>query len=354
MKTIRPLIVMASLLIVCASATAQQVEIVNNQPFAIRMPWRMLDGTNVLIDVPASGKQSVAPETASANPLAVSLQPVDSGVQLGSGGQELGTLQWDVILDPIEKRASDEDAAKTKRDYDAIFKPLALTFKKSASSKLLETWSADAEQSGVKLTVEIDVYPAGFIDLRCTFENESAPTTKVYAAVVTRWQRPAGAVSTIDYDNHIAALPSGGATPFRTGGDKHMFLQRGVDWINTSIGGNSVAWLNDFSQSFTIHHEKTAKTPAQWRGGDAPQLDQEAALSGDTLYSVTEIARPQIKYYQSRFTGDTLPMKGDPLHFTSLLAVTDGKLSDQQADQMFVGYTSYNEEKKRRRRQFRP
>ena len=29
--------------------------------------------------------------------------------------------------------------------------------------------------------------------------------------------------------------------------------------------------------------------------------------TGDTLYSVTEIARPMIKYYQSRFTGDTLP-----------------------------------------------
>ena len=53
-----------------------------------------------------------------------------------------------------------------------------------------------------------------------------------------------------------------------------------------------------------------------------------------------------IKYYQSRFTGDTLPMKGDPLHFSSLLAISKDKLSDSQVDQMFVGYTSYNEETK--------
>jgi len=337
------------LCVLCGSpsaAPAQQVQVINNQPFPIRMPWKMLDGAHVMIDVAAAGKQSI--DVASIEPGVPTLaaEASDSGIRFKTGAQDLGSLQWDLIVDPIEKRASDEDAWKTKRDYDALFKAMPLVFKKSRSEKLFETWSAEGEKSGVKLTLDIDVYPAGFIDVRCTFENESAPTTKVYAAVVTRWQRPVGATSSVDYDNRIAPLPTGGSTPFREGGDKRLFLQRGVDWINTSLGEHSVAWLNDFSQSFTIHHDKTSKVPAQWRGGDAPQLGQEATLSGDTLYSVTEIARPMIKYYQSRFTGDTLPMKGDPLHFSSLLSIQSEKLSDERVDQMFVGYTSYNEEKK--------
>src|SRR6185437_6507238 len=100
------------------------------------------------------------------------------------------------------------------------FSPLPLKFVLVDANDLLQTWSAEAEKSGVRLHIDVDSYAAGFIDVRCTFENESAPTTKVYAAVVTRWQRPAGATSSVDYDNRIAALPAGGATPFRAGGDK--------------------------------------------------------------------------------------------------------------------------------------
>ena len=334
------------LCVLCGSPSllrALKVEVVNNQPFPIHMPRRMLDGTEIMIDVQASARQSIDGPVARAAPL-VTIEPAENGLRLQTLDQDLGTLQWDVIVEPIEKHPTDEDASKTKRDYDAIFKAMPLKFTQAAGGKAI--WSAEAEKSGIKLSIEAQAYQDGFVDLRATFENQSAPTTKVYAAVVTRWQRPAGATSTVDYDNHIAPLPPGGATHFRTNGEKHLFLQRGVDWINTSFEKASVAWLNNFSQSFTIHHEKTAKTPAQWRGGDAPQLGQEAALSGDTLYSITEIARPQIKYYQGRFTGDSLPLKGDPLHFTSLLAIDKDKLTDQRVDQMFVGYTSYNEEKK--------
>ena len=204
-----------SLLVLCASTTAQQVEIVNNQPFPIRMPWRLLEGPRFIIDVAANGKQSIDASHTAPMVGKVLLRPTATGIELLTSNQKLGAFDWDVIVDKIDKKASDEDAAKTKRDYDTTFSPLPLKFVLVDANDLLQTWSAEAEKSGVKLHVEVDSYAAGFVDLRCTFENESAPTTKVYAAVVTRWQRPAGATSTVDYDNHIAPLPAGGATPFR-------------------------------------------------------------------------------------------------------------------------------------------
>lgn len=340
-------------LIFASSAIAQKVEVVNNQPFPIRMPWQLLDGTRVFVDVAGNGKQTVdrKAKVISLGVLPLFTRPVENGLALIAFGrdshtQNLGTLQWDIIVDKIDKKAADEDAHKTKRDYDAIFKAIPLTFTPGNPSYSVERWSAEGEKSGIKLHIDVEVHPEGFIDIHSTVTNVSAPTSKVYCAVVTRWQRPAGATSSVGYDNHITPLKSGESTRFREGGIKHLFLQRGVDWINSTLGDTSIAWMNDFAQSFTIHHEKTAKTQAQWRGGNAPQLGQEAALSGDVLYSVTEIARPMVKYYQSRFTGDTLPMKDDPLTFSSRLMVSKEKLSDERVDQLFVGWTSYNAESK--------
>src|SRR5262249_27342361 len=56
------------------------------------------------------------------------------------------------------------------------------------------------------------------------------------------------------------------------------------------------------------------------------------------------IARPQIKYYQSRFTGDTLPDKDQPLHFTSRLMISKEKPSDERVDQQFIAWTSFVKE----------
>ena len=37
-----------------------------------------------------------------------------------------------------------------------------------------------------------------------------------------------------------------------------------------------MAWLNDFTPSFTYHRDATAKTPARWVGANTAQLAQEA------------------------------------------------------------------------------
>src|SRR4051812_41725354 len=83
------------------SLRAEQVEIVNNQPFPIRMPWRLHDGTNVMIDVAASGKQSTDTTPPQRGAPLVSVEPVASGIHLETLNQDLGTLQWDVIVENV-------------------------------------------------------------------------------------------------------------------------------------------------------------------------------------------------------------------------------------------------------------
>ena len=65
-----------------------------------------------------------------------------------------------------------------------------MKFSSATKNDLFETFAAEASEHGLKLRVEVDVYPVGFVDVRSTFTNESAPKTRVYTSVVTRWQQP--------------------------------------------------------------------------------------------------------------------------------------------------------------------
>jgi hypothetical protein len=329
----------------------RKVEVINNHPFPIAMPVKLLgdDGATVMINVDANGKQTI--DLATAKPAAgagkISIEPVDGGVRLKSGDHDLGVLSWAIVFEKIEKDVPDSQVDQTKRDFAKIFKALPMKFASTAKKDLFETWAAEASEDGLRLRVELDVYPAGYVDIRSTFTNESAPKTNVTASVVTRWLQPKVTARMVNYNNETTELTKDGATPFRKGGgssrQRHMMIQRGVDWMNFSYGDAvpSVAMLNDFAPSFTIHRNATAKTPAHWTGANSAHLGQEAVVAGDTLYSVTEIARPNIRMYRTRVEPNVLPDKDYPLTFTSRLIVSDEKLSDERVDQLFVAYCGF-------------
>ncbi len=319
-----------------------KVEIVNNQPFPIAMPWKLRDGGGVvMVNVGANGKQTIDESAkAQADGGRIVAEAVENGIRLKSADRDLGTLSWDIFLEKVDRKPTDEEAAKTKRDFDKTFAPIAMKFAPSGDS----LWSADGEKNGIKLHVELETYSGGFADLRTTFTNQSAPKEKIYCALLTRWDGKPSSRS-VDYDNHITLLPDGGATPFRAGEGRHLFVQRGVDWFNTTFDDKlTVAWLNDFTPSFTVHRDATPKTPAHWTGANTAQLAQEAMVKDNVLYSVTEIARPQIKSYESRVAGNVLPGPDQPLTTTARLIVSNDKLSDARIDELFVGYTSFNEQ----------
>jgi hypothetical protein len=341
-------------ILLASQLTAQTVEITNNQPFAIRMPWALHSADRtVLVDVPPNGRQTIPPDAGAPlklPPPSLIVRADDIGsVQLEYNQTKLGRLQWGIVLEKLERKPTTQESVGIQREYDKLFEPRALKFEDKGGGELFETWAAEASKDGLKLTINLIVYRwAGFIDIRSTLVNESAPRKSVYAAVVCRWEQPAASARSINYDNHIVELKDGDSTPFRAGGDKqrHLMIQRGVDWFNTTFNGTSVAWLNDFASSFTAHREATAKFPARWVGANTAQLGQEAILKGDALYSITEIARPNIKMYASRLDDNVLPSPEQPLVFTSRLAFSAEKMSDEQVDQSFIAYTGFNPELK--------
>jgi hypothetical protein len=352
----------AVVLLACVGlANAQALEVVNNQPFPIDMPWlvrgikapagapvqQVGDDAVVMLSLPASGtarplEQTLAPGSG----IGPTIAPTENGVALKFGKAELGRLSWGVVMHAIEKAPpTTQEAAQTRANFDADVPALPLDFKKTGEGPLFETWSAQGSGSGLKLAVSLDVYRGGFVDIHQTLTNESAPRKLVYAAVVCRWDQRHVSMRSVNYDNHIAPLTN--ATPFRQGEGRHLFIQRGVDWINTTFdGGPSVVMLNDFASSFTVHHEPTAKMPARWVGANTAQLAQEAIVKGESLWNITEIARPNIRQYASRLDSNVLPDPEQPLNWTSRLAFSSDKIADERADQMFIAYTGFNAQSK--------
>ncbi|MEA2734933.1 MAG: hypothetical protein QOE14_1384, partial [Humisphaera sp.] len=335
-----------ALIIAGSPLAAQKVEITNNQSFPITMPLKLL-GTDkvVMVKVDANGKQRVDLSEPMPVPIRTVVEPTTDGVQLSDGSQYLGNLSWDLLLEKLAKPVEDTDIDKTQRDFDKLFKALPMKFTSINSNAQFETWAAESSKDGLKLRVELDVY-GGFVDVRSTLTNESAPRTNVYASVVMRWQQPKNVTGrSVNYNNQTLPLPDGGATPFRKGGGnarlRHMVVQRGVDWINCSLGGASVTMLNDFAPSFTIHKDPKGKTDGRWTGANSAHLGQEATVVGDTLYSITEIARPTLKMYRSRLDSNVLPGPDEPLKFTSRLVISDAKISDERADELFVAYCGF-------------
>jgi hypothetical protein len=355
--------------------SAQTLEIVNNQPFDVRQPLRLrgvaLDGPAstaaqpagkgdlvVMIDVPASQSKKVplsgagVPQQVEAQ--AVAVKPDRAGVAITAGGRDMGTLAWGVVVGPAPtEKAKGDPAPSTKRDFAASFSPIALRFEPTADGPLFKAWTATGSGSGLRLDVTLVAYATGFLDVHATVTNESAPRDDVYAALVTRWEQPKVAGRSMGYDNRRSALDEGGYSPFRSGEGRHLYIQRGLDWVNTKLdGGAGAVWMNGFTPSFTVHRDatetkdkatgKATTIPPRWVGANGAHVAQEAQAAGGALYSVSEIAHPNLKQYDARLQQSVLPDKAQPLTITSRLAFDATAVTDDAADQRFVAYAGYN------------
>ena len=351
------------------------VVIVNNQPFRVRMPvriraqklgagaWATSDGRPVQqagsdavfiaeLNASASKRLSFRHSRSASDPASLALLPAADGIELRYRGEDAGRLSWDVVVvrgaRPAERK---EPHAVARPDFAKQFAALPLAFQKIEGGVVFDVWRAEGTKNGLKLLVELQAYHAGFLDLNAQIENVSAGTTNVYAAAVCRWQQPGASSRSLNYNNEIAPLSDAGWSAFRgtdesgTGDFRHMFIQRGVDWVNTKFATNTgVLWLNDFAPSFTVHQDATGKRSGRFTGANSPQLGQEAQTAGGSLYSITEIARSNTRYYLERFVPNLLPPAGEPLAFSSRLVFAESPVTEQRADEEFIAYVGYGEQ----------
>src|SRR5436190_16975899 len=120
-----------------------------------------------MVEIPASA--SVKPLEKQRSPAwgdEPSIEAAENGIAIKFGDKDLGKLAWDIVYEKLPKKkrttapstaatsrasdAADREAAGNKRDFDKLFKPLPLAFKKTSEGGLLfETWSADATKDGI-------------------------------------------------------------------------------------------------------------------------------------------------------------------------------------------------------------
>ncbi len=361
-----------------SSRTPGIVELINNQPFPVRMPlrvrgynlgqgaWAIADrqpvqqtGSDVVFvaDVNASSSRRFAfQQDRRARPSALlRLRSEGDSVALHYGDSELGRMSWDIVLRRVERaRPQNAETESTRADFHAGFRALPMSFHRDVEGVVFDVWRADATKDNLRLIVELHAYHAGFLDINAQLINQSAAnTTNVYAAVVCRWQQPTFGERAGCYDNRIEAFGRANWTSFRvpTPGahddQRHLMIQRGVDWIRTRFAHSASAlWMHDFAESFTVREAATDRRPARYIGANVPQLGQEAQTVGVTLYSITEITREQIRSYADRFMSNVLPAPGEPLAFASRLVFDDGALTNTRADEIFIAYAGYAEQRR--------
>ena len=354
-------------------SAAQNVNIINNQPFAVRMPMRIrnanLGGENwqtskgqpaqkdgedliFIADLAAASSQKLAFQAdsrVSSQTKQLVLAPVENGVSLRFANQELGQLSWDIIFRNSKPEELKGQPFSTKEDFSKIFKALPVKFEKVAEGAVFDVWRGVTEKSGLQLAIELRVFHNGFLDINSEFKNVGANKVEnVYAAVLTRWQQTNLTERAVCYDNRIKALSANDFTNFREGESRNWYVQRGVDWIRANFNKNaSVGWMNDFSQSFTVHQDAKGKRPGRWVGANIPQIGYEAQTAGNDIYLLNEIARSNLKSYAERLEDNRLMPLSESVSFTSRLAFSKTPLSDEQVDNMFVAYASYAEQEQK-------
>ncbi|HEY0462359.1 MAG TPA: hypothetical protein VGC97_24715 [Pyrinomonadaceae bacterium] len=359
--------------LICPQAfPAQTIKIVNNQPFPVRLPvvvkganlqgekWRAAGGGGAAVqkdgedlifvaDLPASQAESLKLEKAPAKGVnkPFVLSPSNGGAALKFAGAELGQLSWDIIFRDSKPEELKGEPVSTKEDFSARFEPLSLRFEKVSAGAVFDLWRARGEEKGLQLTVELRAYHDGFLDIDAELKNTSAEKTRgVYAAVLTRWRQANQAARAVCYDNRIAAFGENDWTLFRAGESRNWYVQHGVDWLKTDFGGKvSATWMNDFSQSFTVHQDANAKRRGRFVGANIPQIGFEAQSKAADLFLLTEIARSNLKSYAERLEDNRLMERGESVVFRSRLAFNQNLQTDEQADNAFVAYTSYAEQK---------
>jgi len=352
--------------------TSQAVRIINNQPFAVKMPvslivenlsdtaWQALDnkpaqvdldGDNLFLiaDLPAFSTKDYRfqnGKTSKSNGK-FSVNPAENGIALNFAGAELGQLSWQILYRDSKPAELKGEPFSTKEDFSKQFQPISIKFEKITEGAVFNIWRGAAQSSGLQLTIELRAFHDGFLDINSELKNVSAEKTEnVYASVLTRWQQPKSVERSVCYDNRISTLKENDWTNFRVGESRNWYVQHGVDWIKTNFAGNiSAAWLNEFSQSFTVHQEAKGKRPARWVGANIPQIGFEAQTKNDDVFVLTEIARSNLKSYAERLEDNRLMPRGESVSYVSRLAFGKNPMSDEQVDNTFVAYTTYAEQK---------
>jgi len=345
------------------------IVLVNNQPFAIRMPMEVsgitgdtaehlmaegaavqpVDSGVVLIgsvNANASRRLALLPASRRSEPdRRLVIDTIDDGVRVSFDGQPIGNLSWSVHLSAAAS-APKTSTATPPQDLAHTFEALPLEFTRTVQGHVFDTWTAKGSRHGLSVALTLRAYREGFLDLSTRVTTEpDARTSGVYAAVVSRLTHAADAAERrICYDNRIAPLAATGRTPFRAGEGRHHFVQRGVDWLTLrTAAGASVAWMNDFADSFTILQDSSENRFRQPRytGANIPQLGSEAQAAPEALFWITEIARTNIQSYRDRLVDNILPPAGESVSFGSRLAFEPAPISDVRATEQFLAYTGY-------------
>jgi hypothetical protein len=190
----------------------------------------------------------------------------------------------------------------------------------------------------LRLKLELVAFADGFLGLNARLTNEAADSqTGVYAAVVARWEQPRVRARALCADNRVAPLAARDWSLFRRGEGRHLFTQRGVDWVEMTFDGRgAAAWLNDFAPSFTMLDSTSRNTFNQPRyfGANVPQLGQEVQTMDDRLFSITEIARSNIRSYRDRLAENILPARGEGVAFSSRVVFNAAAFAPSQVDRM--------------------
>jgi len=348
-----------------------EIKLVNNQPFPVRMPIAVKsgnlkgeifktsdekamqkDGDDLIFvaDLAASSAQNFkllnGSATKVANKLFV-LNPTENGVALKFAGAELGRLSWDILFRDSKPEELKGEPFSTKEDFSKQFQQISIKFEKIKEGAVFDVWRGVANEQGLQLTIELRAFHDGFLDINSELKNVGAEKTEnVYAAVLTRWQQPNQTQRSVCYDNRISALKENDWTNFRVGESRNWYVQRGVDWIKTNFAENiSVAWMNDFSPSFTVHQDAKGKRPARFVGANIPQIGYEAQTNEKDVYILTEIARSNLKSYAERLEDNRLMPRGESVSFSSRLVISETALTDEKVDNAFIAYASYAEQK---------
>lgn len=348
-----------------AAAPKLSVRLINNQEYPIRLPITIRDvrlpaagsldaqpvqqdGSNIVFiaDVSAKGEKEIlfsAAESTSRKILSVAA--VSNGIAFSLEGKNAGKLTWDVVVEPAKKRNAESEIVSTKKDYAKEFQAIPFHFEKKSSGAVFDTWFGKNTKSGLSLSIELKIYHQGFVDIATRITNETAPTSNVSAALVTRWEHPLLENRTLCYDNRRSEFGASAMTDFHEKEGRFWHIQHGIDWVRSQIkNGPSVVWLNPFDPVLTVRAEATEKSPVRYMVGSEAQFGREAQSIPGSLFSITEFARPNIKSYRDRVRENVLPPKGESFEITTRITFQKSKITDDDADRIFLGTTSYREQ----------
>ena len=349
------------------------IQIVNNQPFAVKMPiglsglnstgtdWQTADGKAAqtetasgnlffIADLPASSTKNYNLQSVSAakiNGKPLSVVPTGNGISLSFANVNLGEFSWQILYRDSRPEELKGEPYSTKTDFSIDFQALPFKFARISTGALFDVWLGAVESNGLQLTIELRAFHDGFLDVNSELKNTNAAKTEnVYAAIVTRWQQPKTVERAVCYDYRIRNLAANDYTNFRVGESRNWYVQRGVDWFRTNTtNGAAVAVMHDFSQSFTVHQDAKGKRPARFVGANIPQIGYELQTAGDDVFQLTEIARSNLKSYAERLEDNRLMPRGESIAFSSRFVFSKNAMTDEQVDNAFVAYASYAEQK---------